>query len=247
MAYASALNDAGPPSILQPGSRDRDRRRLGRCLAISSIVIVSGLAILPLELQLDRIRRIPVALDVRVSEPAKPSAKQALPPAAAVPSSVADPQTAAAPSTADEAAPPQATVHEPPVDWQRSLEGASSDTVERSAETASLHPELDERRRLAAARYAEPKTGKPPPIWEHVEQDLYGRTVVRFGNCYKVLDDPNVGNRYAFETFEKSMKFCYLSNREPRNLPWVEEITERYAYLRNPDGGRVSREDQPSP
>ena len=249
MAYASALNDAGYLAILQPapGSWDGDHRRLGYCLAVSAIVIFAGLAILRLPAQLGLIRQIPTVLDVYLRASARRPEKQAVPPAATVPSSVPEQQTAAAPSTAEQTDPVQAPVREPPIDWQGSLERASAEVVERSAETPSLHPELDELRRIAAVRYAKPETGKPPPIWEHVEQDLYGRTVLRLGNCYHVLNDPNVGNRYAFETFEKSMKFCYLSNSKPRNLPWVEEIRARYAYLRDPDGTeRASPGLQPS-
>ncbi|MGH8166650.1 MAG: hypothetical protein ACREQ1_05390, partial [Woeseiaceae bacterium] len=186
MAYAFALNDSGYLAILQPapGSWDRDHRRLGYCLAISAIVIFAGLATLRLPMHLELRRQLPVVLDVRPRESATPTEKQAVPPAAAVPSSVPEQRTAPAPSTAEEADPGQTPAREPPIDWQGSLERASADVIERSAKTASLHPEFDERRRIAAVRYAEPKTGKPPPIWEHVEQDPYGRTVLRLGNCY---------------------------------------------------------------
>lgn len=87
-------------------------------------------------------------------------------------------------------------------------------------------------------KYAEPRTGKPPPIWENAEKDIYGRTLLRHGNCFRVLDDMNVGNRYAFETFERHVVFCNLLAKAPRQeFPWVETIAERYAYLREPDGG----------
>ena len=245
MAYASALNDAGYLAILQPapGSWDGDHRRLGYCLAVSAIVIFAGLAILRVPVQLGLIRQLPVVLDVRLRESAKRPEKQAAPPTETVPSSVPEQRTAPVPSVAEEADLTQAPVREAPIDWQGALERASADVVARSAETPSLHPEFDELRRIAAVRYAKPETGKPPPIWEHVEKDPYGRTVVRLGNCYKVLDDPNVGNRYAFETFEKTMTSCNLSNPKPKNLPWVEEIRARYAYLRNPDG--VDAADRP--
>ena len=127
---------------------------------------------------------------------------------------------------------------QPQIDWRASLERASAEIVRRYSEIPTLHPEFEELRRVAAERYAEPRTGKPPPIWENVERDIYGRTLLNLGGgCYKVLDDTNVGNRYAFETFEKYMTFCYLAKAPRQKFPWIETIVERHAYLREPDGG----------
>jgi hypothetical protein len=136
-----------------------------------------------------------------------------------------------------------APAEQPEIDWQASLERASAEIIRRYSEVASLHPEFEELRRIARQRYAEPRTGKPPPIWENVEQDIYGRTLLQLGNgCYKVLDDSNVGNRYAFETFERHMLFCnVLAQAPPQQFPWVETIVERYAYLREPDGGWLQK------
>jgi hypothetical protein len=125
------------------------------------------------------------------------------------------------------------------IDWQASLARAAADTVEAHAEVDSLHPDFDELRRIAAVRYAEPRTGKPPPIWENVEQDIYGRTLLRSGNCFRVLDDTNVGNRYAFETFERFLVFCGGPRHPRQKFPWVKAIVERYPYLREPDGGEA--------
>ena len=127
---------------------------------------------------------------------------------------------------------------QPQIDWRASLERASAEIVRRYSEIPTLHPEFEELRRVAAERYAEPRTGKPPPIWENVERDIYGRTLLNLGGgCYKVLDDANVGNRYAFETFEKYVTFCYLAKAPRQKFPWIETIVERHAYLREPDGG----------
>jgi hypothetical protein len=123
------------------------------------------------------------------------------------------------------------------IDWQASLERASAETVEANSKSDSLHPDFDELRRIAAVKYAPPRTGKPPPIWENVEKDIYGRTLLRHGNCFRVLDDMNVGNRYAFETFEQHLVFCELRGQGRQEFPWVETIVARYAYLREPDGG----------
>jgi hypothetical protein len=123
------------------------------------------------------------------------------------------------------------------IDWQASLERASAETVDANSKSDSLHPDFDELRRIAAVKYAPPRTGKPPPIWENVEEDIYGRTILRHGNCFRVLDDMNVGNRYAFETFEQHLVFCEWRGQGRQEFPWVETIVARYAYLREPDGG----------
>ncbi|HEX5765412.1 MAG TPA: hypothetical protein VFY27_07575 [Woeseiaceae bacterium] len=137
----------------------------------------------------------------------------------------------------EEPQPPAAPAGQPQVDWQKSLERASAKTVEEHAGMDSLHPEFDELRRIAATRYAEPRTGKPPPIWENVEKDVTGRTLLRSGNCFQVLDDPNVGNRYAFETFEQHLVFCDWAKAPRQEFPWIRTIVARYQYLREPDGG----------
>jgi hypothetical protein len=126
---------------------------------------------------------------------------------------------------------------QPRIDWQESLERASARTVAEHAEVDSLHPEFDELRRIAATRYAGGRTGKPPPIWENVEKDVTGRTILRSGNCFQVLDDPNVGNRYAFETFEQHLVFCGWAKAPRQKFPWIKTIVARYQYLREPDGG----------
>ncbi|HEX6260704.1 MAG TPA: hypothetical protein VFZ51_08615 [Woeseiaceae bacterium] len=147
----------------------------------------------------------------------------------------------------DDARAAAAPSDQPEVDWQASLERASAEIIRRHSVVQSLHPEFDELRRNAEERYSEPRTGKPPPIWENVERDIYGRTLLQLGNgCYRVLDDTNVGNRYAFETFERHVVLCNLLAKAPRQeFPWVETIVERYAYLREPDGGWLQEAARP--
>lgn len=181
----------------------------------------------------------------------------------AAPADAVDESPAEAQATrADTVEEPQVEAQAPPVitgadsptgeqarDWQEAKERASAEVIrEMNEEVVSMHPELEELRRIARERYAPPRTGKPPPIWENVEPDIYGRTLLWFNDyCYKVLEDTNVGNRYAFETFEKHMTFCAITlGKGPggKNLPWVEEIVARYPYLRYPDGEIPPAEDQ---
>ena len=99
-----------------------------------------------------------------------------------------------------------------------------------------FNPDLAEKRTRLSERYQPGTHEKPKPIWENVEVDTLGRTVLRDGDCYKVLDDPNVGSREAFERYGQFMAVCVYQGRYPRELPWVEEIRQRYEYLRNPAG-----------
>lgn len=212
-------------------------------MAASAVIVLGMLALLewppgdrvsgpapPIELELSREKPPPVP--ELPADPAEPLPEE-LPVVEEAPVDPAPPQAAAG----ERSIPPPAAAEQSQIDWQASLESASAKTVQEHAETVSLHPEFDELRRIAATKYAEPRTGKPPPIWENVEDDIYGRTILRSGNCYGVLDDRNVGNRYAFETFEQHLVFCEWTRAPPQEFPWIEAIVARYAYLREPDGG----------
>ena len=61
-------------------------------------------------------------------------------------------------------------------------------------------------------------------------------SVLRNGNCFKVLDDPNVGSREAFEAFGQFMVQCTHQQRNPKSLPWVAAIRQQTGYLHDPDG-----------
>ncbi len=99
-----------------------------------------------------------------------------------------------------------------------------------------FNPDLADTRTRLSERYQPGTHEKPKPIWENVEVDTLGRTVLRDGDCYKVLDDPNVGSREAFERYGQFNVVCVYQGRYPRELPWVEEIRQRYEYLRKPEG-----------
>ncbi len=109
--------------------------------------------------------------------------------------------------------------------------------LERTEEEAwAFDPRVDELRREGRLRYQPPTIDRPGPVWENVEQDQLGRTVLRDGDCWKVVDDPNVGSQYQFREFGQYLTMCSFYRRPPRELPWVETIRERYDYLKYPDG-----------
>ncbi|MEL7186258.1 MAG: hypothetical protein AAFN50_07465 [Pseudomonadota bacterium] len=93
----------------------------------------------------------------------------------------------------------------------------------------SVNPNMDRKRAEAAVKFRPSEAPVERPIWENVEKDLLGRSVLRSGDCYKVIDDPNVGSREAFETFGQYIAICAFYKKPPRELPWVAEINARRA------------------
>jgi hypothetical protein len=122
-------------------------------------------------------------------------------------------------------------------DWDAMHDEVVQEYLDREVETYGyFNSDLAEKRSRLAERYQPGTHEKPKPIWENVELDTLGRTVLRSGDCIKVLDDPNVGSREVFEKFGQYMVQCTYQGRYPRELPWVDDIRERYEYLRNPGG-----------
>jgi hypothetical protein len=122
-------------------------------------------------------------------------------------------------------------------DWDTLRDEVVQEYLDREVETYGyFNPDLAEKRSRLAERYQPGTHEKPKPIWENVELDTLGRTVLRSGDCIKVLDDPNVGSREVFEKFGQFMVQCTYQGRYPRELPWVDDIRQRYEYLRNPGG-----------
>lgn len=242
-----------------------EHRRLAWCMTISAVALFLAMANLDLSWQFEFVRRVPTVLEIslrrepdeRVSEPPEAvptpepvtpatATEQSGPEAAATQGETGELAAAqnetAAPPAAQDLAVSQSPDAETHIDWYESLERAAAAVVAQGEEPQSMHPELDERRRIAAVRYAKSRA-KPPPTWWNVEKDVYGRTLLRHGNCYRILDDPSIFNRYAFETFERYLLFCGIgSDGAPRNLPWVEKIRERYDYLRELDDVPVKGE-----
>ncbi len=123
------------------------------------------------------------------------------------------------------------------VDWDAMREGAVQQYLDRSEEAPwAFDPRVDELRREGRLRYQPPAIDRPGPIWENVERDQLGRTVLRDGDCWKVIDDPNVGSQYQFQEFGQYLTMCSFQPRAPQELPWVDTIRERYDYLQYPDG-----------
>ena len=122
-------------------------------------------------------------------------------------------------------------------DWDAARDQAVQEYVDSQDETYGyFDPELADKRRALSERYQPRTIPLPKPIWENVEIDTLGRTVLRSGNCYKVLDDPNVGSREAFEAFGQYIAVCTFVPYRYRPLPWVDDVRQRHGYLLDPDG-----------
>lgn len=143
-----------------------------------------------------------------------------------------EPVTAeAAPSTpvAVDSAPGEAEITEDrrATDWYALIPEAARLAAAEPPQVYSVNPGFDEKRRQAAEKFSRGAAPVKRPIWENLEKDTMGRTLLRSGDCYRVIDDPNVGNRDAFLTFGQFMVSCERPSERPRELPWVSELRDR--------------------
>jgi len=200
-------------------------RRLGLSMLLASVLILIALSFLRfpqvgdlnpfIELVVELVRNRPPA----VEEEPVPEPRDVLPPvenAAVLP-----------PPPANETEPDA----EPAPDWAALAVDSVQHAIDTKVKTYSVNPPFDERRRVAAVVFRPSEAPVKRPIWENVEKDVMGRTLLRYKNCYRVLDDPRVTNRWAFETFDQYITFCDGSGEE--YLIEIDEIADRYAYLDN--------------
>lgn len=134
-------------------------------------------------------------------------------------------------NSADDA-PPDQTAPEVSVEWYAVLDAVTEDISDDANIQPSMSPGLDELRHIAKIRYAPVTDFGPKPIWENVEEDQMGRTILRFGDCYRVLEDWRATNRWAQENFGQYFVYCESHEEIPKELPFVAQIVDRYEYLR---------------
>ena len=118
------------------------------------------------------------------------------------------------------------------VDWETEMIIAVLNAVDQMERPFTVNPNFDALRREAAIRFRPSEAPIKKEIWDYVEKDQAGRSVLRFGNFYQVLDDPRLFNRDAFMTFERHMVFATYRKYIPKELPWVKEVRNNHAYLR---------------
>ena len=59
------------------------------------------------------------------------------------------------------------------------------------------------------------------------ETAVLARRIQWNDDCYQVLDDPSVVNRYAFETFHQYLAYCVEKKSRGEPLPWVRDVLAR--------------------
>ncbi len=123
-----------------------------------------------------------------------------------------------------------------PPDWEELRDEAVIAAIDLAEQIVSINPTLDAARREAKVRFRASLAPEQSHIWDNVEKDQLGRTILRDGNCFHVLSDPSAVNREVFETFDQYTVYCEFSfgKKKGEELPWVEELRQRYPYLRDP-------------
>ena len=121
-------------------------------------------------------------------------------------------------------------------DWQKVIKDAARNTVTVMNSETSMHPSHAEARRRAAINFAPSRAPVKKPIWENVEIDQIGRTVLRNGDCYRVLDDWRATYQDIQREFGQYIMHCDAVDDTVIDVEWVEDVKQKYAYLRNKDG-----------
>ena len=119
-------------------------------------------------------------------------------------------------------------------DWYKHGTEIVREIIANPQKHYTVNPPFDEKRRIAAIKFRPSEAPVKREIWDNVEKDQLGRTILRAGNFFRILDDPSAVNRDIFETFEQHMIFFSgsFAKAPPKELPWVNEVREQYAYLR---------------
>lgn len=216
-----------PSYLSTPRWQGRPGRRFGWSLLLATLVIAGALSLVP---PFEHARpSAELSVNLRTPETREP-----MPP---VPETVPHERPRRAVPAASEVEPeptaePTPVAHEKrgeAVDWYALLPDAAEAALDATGDTVAINPGFEERRRRAALQFRPSAAPRDRPVWEHVEKDNMGRTLLVSGDCYRVIDDPNVGNRDAFLTFGQYMASCTRSDRAPRQLAFVDEIRNRRA------------------
>lgn len=219
-----------------PPWNDGVEQRLYVSMLLASLLVAAALSLIRMPLIPAWTPVLELIVRIVDNTAAEEPETEALPPAAPVLTPVEEPS-----ELARESAPTMGrdVVEEnrPGVEWDAAREQAVKEYVDSQADTYGyFDPDVAEERRSLSGRYQPRTRPLPKPIWENVEIDTLGRKVLRSGNCFKVLDDPNVGSREAFELFGQFMAVCTWQPHGYTPLPFVNDIRERYDYFDDRDG-----------
>ena len=241
MSYAIPLDLSGTP-----GWQVSSNRRMKMSLVVATVLVIAILNLfrmpvagepVPLFELVVRLIEQAVEEEVVAPEESTPVVQEAV-----VPEPVTEPletsEVAPVPQELISVIPElQENLPEIPVveDWQEFGTEVVREFIANLPKEFTVNPVMDEKRRLAAIKF--PRSGAPQKqyAWDNVEKDQIGRTILNLGNgCFRVLDDPSAVYRDVFETYTQFVAQCTFAfgKRKPRNLPWVEKIHAKFAYLR---------------
>ena len=139
-----------------------------------------------------------------------------------------DPLSIPVPHPAEE---PVEELQRAPTDWYAQMPDVAATVVASQNEVHSVNPMFDAKRREAAVKFAPSRAPVDRPIWDNVEIDQTGRRILVSGDCHRVLDEPSAARYELYETFFQYFAYCSPYKRPPKELPWVDEIRQQYAYL----------------
>ena len=63
-----------------------------------------------------------------------------------------------------------------------------------------------------------------------------GRKILVSGDCHRVLEDWRVTYQDIQREFGQYLVYCNGNKEYPIDVDWVEDVGEKYAYVRYPDG-----------
>ncbi len=205
----------------QPAWSRRPGRRLALNLLPAALIVLGGLMVLRLPVLEQSLPATELFVRILVDNPREATE----PPPAEQPLAESPPVEEVAAETVQ--APPDASEPRERTDWYAQIPDAVAAYQDSLPREYSVNPGMDERRRQAAEKFYRSRAPVERPIWENVEKDSLGRTILVSGDCHRVIDDPNVGSREKFLTFDQFLVFCSKSNRGPQELGFVKELRNR--------------------
>lgn len=236
---------------------DDPQRRLVVCMAISSAVVLIGLALLDWPPSFELRSWLPVKLELAIRRPAgSPEAGTRERPAPALPGEAIEPVPAEAVESAPLPVPLQAAEPAPlplpaqaaaPADSARPAAAEPGAVAAPAAEGPRIRVDWYAELERAAAEVSARAAAEPQSM--HPEFDELRRiAALRYGKPQGASqrekdeeDRPprfrNLVNEYAFGTFPPLVPMVTIpfGRPKPKNLPWVETIRARYEYMREPD------------
>ena len=227
------------PAGHRPDWRADSEKRLRISMLLSASVVAAALSLVQLPAPRDILPMLELVVELTRMETRAEPEPEALPPP--VPTESTETVSEAPPIEETLPLPAPAATESPgdgePADWEALRVEAIKQVLDEAAreQNVSVNPPFERARAEAAVRFRASLAPEERHVWDNVEKDQLGRTILRDGNCWRVLDDPSAVNRWAQETFGQYTVWCdFFLDGKGRDLPWVAIIKERYPYLRDP-------------